>query len=192
MSQARHPLLPATRRKAGHYEILGETYAKMEFFENGWNPYSRFLDVDKVDLILRRTDSGRKVFREVQVKYGKLYVCKPAWERALFDLTSWRFFKEDEFKSYVDQKDLFVAYVLAADVGYRGDIFIFPVRRFAELVLSGIASKGQRKVYISRVRQQPDKWVLRRAYRFAAIDDRSCVDVSQYRRDFSSLLDGAV
>jgi hypothetical protein len=39
--------------KAGHQEILGETIAKFEFFESGWNPDSRFLDVDKVDLILR-------------------------------------------------------------------------------------------------------------------------------------------
>jgi hypothetical protein len=38
------------KQKAGHYEILGETYAKFEFFQHGWNPYSRFLDVDKVDL----------------------------------------------------------------------------------------------------------------------------------------------
>jgi hypothetical protein len=42
------------KQKAGHQEILGETLAKFEFFENGWHPYSRFLDVDKVDLILRR------------------------------------------------------------------------------------------------------------------------------------------
>ena len=46
------------RSRAGHYEILGETYAKFEFFEKGWNPYSRFLDVDKVDLILRRRIEG--------------------------------------------------------------------------------------------------------------------------------------
>jgi hypothetical protein len=46
------------RSRAGHYEILGETYAKFEFFEKGWNPYSRFLDVDKVDLILRRRSAG--------------------------------------------------------------------------------------------------------------------------------------
>ncbi len=38
-------MLAGARRKAGGYEILGETYAKFEFFENGWNPYSRFLDV---------------------------------------------------------------------------------------------------------------------------------------------------
>lgn len=71
-------LEPEARRKAGHYEILGETYAKFEFFENGWNPYSRFLDVDKVDLILRRRDTDQPIYREVQVKYG---VYRPRFPR---------------------------------------------------------------------------------------------------------------
>ena|ERR1051325_1276145 len=138
-------LLPEARRKAGHYEVLGETYAKFEFFENGWNPYSRFLDVDKVDLILRRKVNGKKVYREVQVKYGKLYDVIPAWERELFDVTSWRFFKEDEFTAHTNDPDFFVAYVLAADSGYKRDIFIFPVREFMEVIRCGIPSKGQRK-----------------------------------------------
>ena len=43
-----------------------ESVAKFEFFENGWNPYSRFLDIDKVDLILRRKDSGRTIYREIR------------------------------------------------------------------------------------------------------------------------------
>ena len=62
--------LAEERRKAGHYEILGETCAKFEFFENGWNPHSRFLDVDNI---------------------------------------------------------------LARDIGYNRDIFIFPVRDFTRI-----------------------------------------------------------
>ena len=95
---------PKLRRKAGHYEILGETYAKFEFFQKGWNPYSRFLDVDKVDLILRRTKGGSPVYREVQVKFGKLYRVGAAWERRLFDVTSWRFFRNDEFDRVSPQR----------------------------------------------------------------------------------------
>ncbi len=52
-----HKELMATKidkLKAGHAEIQGETIAKFELFENGFNPYSRYLDVDKVDLILRK------------------------------------------------------------------------------------------------------------------------------------------
>ena len=60
------------KQKAGHYEIYGETLAKFEFFEAGWNPYERYLDVDQVDLILRRRKGDRIIYREIQVKYGAL------------------------------------------------------------------------------------------------------------------------
>ena len=181
-------LTSETRRKAGHYEILGETYAKFEFFENGWNPYSRFLDVDKVDLILRRRDFDRPIYREVQVKYGKLYEVGQKWEQSLFDVTSWRFFREDVFDDYLDHPHFFIAYVLAADIGYRGDIFIFPVRNFAVLLRSAIPSKEQRKVYISRLKDEPEKWVLRKVNKFSVIDDSTTMDVSRYRRNFKLLL----
>lgn len=188
------PLAAEMRSRAGHYEVLGETYAKFEFFEKGWNPYSRFLDVDKVDLILRkRIATGQIIYREVQVKFGKLYPVGPAWEREHFDFTSWRFFREDEFAGQIDQEDFFIAYVLSRDPtpdkpAYQGDIFIFPVRDFDRVIRSGIPSKGQRKVYISRLKGDPERWVLRRATRFSEITDESCLDVTAYRRNFKALL----
>jgi len=192
----RKPLTADIRRRAGHQEILGETYAKFEFFEHGWNPYSRFLDVDKVDLILRRsTARGQKIYREVQVKFGKLYPVKSAWERELFDFSSWRFFKENEFAAQVDQKDFFVAYVLSRDPApdksdkpaYEGDIFIFPVRDFDRIIRSGIKSKG-RKVYLSKQKGE-QKWFLRKkAGRSADIADATRLeDVTRYRRNFEAL-----
>ena len=187
MPEASGPLDASLRRRAGHYEILGETYAKFEFFEKGWNPYSRFLDVDKVDVVLRRNVAGRRIYREVQVKYGKLYEVGPAWEKALFDFTSWRFFKESEFEDYLDHKDFFVAYVLAGDIGYRGDIFIFPVQDFVRVIRCGIPSKGERKVYLSRLIGQPERWVLRRQKRFGVVDNETCLDVSHFRRNFDVL-----
>jgi hypothetical protein len=182
-------LSAALRRKAGHYEILGETYAKFEFFQRGWNPYSRFLDVDNVDLILRRrAASGQIVYREIQVKFGKLYPCGPAWERELFDFTSWRFFKENEFANRIKQKDFFIAYVLARDGGYQGDIFIFPVLDFVNrVILEAIPSGGKRKVYLSRLRGQQEKWVLRRKNRFTEVSDDACLEVTNYRRNFQVL-----
>jgi len=191
MADEEQPLAADARSRAGHYEILGETYAKFEFFENGWNPYSRFLDVDKVDLILRkRTQTGQRIYREVQVKYGKLYPVGPAWEREHFDFTSWRFFKENEFAGQIDQKDFFIAYILARDIGYNRDIFIFPVRDFAEVIRCGIPSKGQRKVYISRLKGDGERWVLRKANRFSEVTDETCLDVTAYRRNFRVLLEG--
>jgi hypothetical protein len=180
------------RSRAGHYEILGETYAKFEFFEKGWNPYSRFLDVDKVDLILRRRIEGQIVYREIQVKFGKLYPVGPAWEREHF-FTSWRFFKEAEFAGHLNQKDFFIAYILSRDPdsdkpAYQGDIFIFPVRKFVEIIRQGIPSKGERKVYLSRLKGEEERWVLRKATRFAKITDEVCLDVTAYRRNFEVLL----
>ena len=56
-------LTPEKQQQAGHYEVLGETYAAFELFENGWNPYSRFLDVDKVDFILRKLLENKPIPR---------------------------------------------------------------------------------------------------------------------------------
>jgi hypothetical protein len=180
-------LTPVMKSRAGHYEVLGETYAKFEFFEKGWNPYSRFLDVDKVDLILRKNEAGKRIYREVQVKFGKLYPVGSAWERELFDFTSWRFFKEEEFAEYLDHKDFFVAYVLSRDLDYKGDIFIFPIRRFDWIIRQGIPSKGQRKVYISRVKGEHERWYLRKISRFSEITPETCLDVTSYWRGFGAL-----
>ncbi len=174
------------RHRAGHYEVLGETYAKFEFFEHGWNPYSRFLDVDKVDLILRRVTQTGPVYREVQVKFGKLYQPRTGWQSLLFDATSWRFFNAHEFDNA--DPSLFVAYVMSPDEGYRGDIFIFPVGEFAALLNQAPAvSSGKRRVFISRCLGQPHTWVLRKQSRFQQINQTTCVDVSAYWRNFDVL-----
>ncbi len=43
--------------KRGNEGVHGETIAKFEFAEAGWNPYSHYYDQSKVDLILRREDT---------------------------------------------------------------------------------------------------------------------------------------
>lgn len=179
------------RQKAGHYEILGETYAKFEFFENGWNPYSRFLDIDKVDLVLRRRTPAGRVYREVQVKYGRLWTIAAdqgqVWERTLFDCTSWRFFRPEDFGATDVDAQLFIACVLAGDAGYRGDIFTFPVADFIQVISAAIpVSDGRRKVYISRVRGT-DRWIVRRKNRFTTLDETTALDVTVYRRNFAAL-----
>jgi hypothetical protein len=176
------------KNKAGHLEILGETVAKFEFFEQGWNPYSRFLDVDKVDFLLRRVIDGRKVYREVQVKYGKLYDVDGR-ARRLFDVTSWRFFKRGEFADHASQDDFFVAYVLARDIGYQHDIFIFPVRAFNEILAVAPTSGERVRVRLSHGKGDGEKWFLQKtAGRFDEINDDTCLDVSSYRRKFELLL----
>jgi hypothetical protein len=176
---------PELRRRAGHYEVLGETHAKLEFFQNHWNPYSRFLDVDKVDLVLRRASNGQATYREVQVKFGKLYRVGPAWERRLFDVTSWRFFKPGEFDKA--SPSLYVAYVLSEDDQYRGDFFVFPVHAFASVIREAPLAGGKHRVCISRTLTEPQRWVLRRRARFDEVTDATCMDVTEYRRNFEVL-----
>ena len=138
MSKKTQTLSAEARRRAGHRERLGETYAKIEFFEKGWNPYTRFLDVDKVDMILRKRQQNRTIYREVQVKYGKLFPIISGRESGLFDCTSWRFFREDEFDAFRDHPDFYIVLILARDSGYDGDIFIFPVGDFVRLLKCAI------------------------------------------------------
>jgi hypothetical protein len=175
------------KHRAGHYEILGETLAQFEFFEAGWNPYQRYLDVDKVDFILRKREGDDVIYREVQVKYGKLYDCTLKWEQPLFDLSSWRFFKDQEFSASVNRKDFFLAYILAHDSGYKGDIFVFPVAVFDDLLSKAIVSAGQRMVWISRSKADPARWYFRIKRGFDQIGAATCIDVSSYHRNFALL-----
>ncbi|KHL91331.1 hypothetical protein QW71_35295 [Paenibacillus sp. IHB B 3415] len=144
----------------GHYEVVGETYAKMEFYEQGWNPYSRFLDVEKIDLILRKRVNSQIVYKEIQVKFGKLYEVNTKFEKLHFDLTSWRFFNPNEFNRYEENDSLYIAYVLSKDFKYEGDIFIFPVKEFSSLLKQAIPSKDKVKLYISHSIKE-DKWYIR-------------------------------
>jgi hypothetical protein len=176
------------KQRAGHQEILGETLAKFEFFQHGWHPYSRFLDVDKIDLILRRRDGSAVTYREVQVKYGKLYVCTRAWELALFSHSSWRFFTEKNLTDITDRGGLYLTYVLAPDDGFKGDMFIFPARAFADIVRrSDRLGNGSYRVYISKTNGARTRWYVRRLPKFERLDTESAIDVIDYYRNFGCL-----
>jgi hypothetical protein len=87
--------------------------------------------------------------------------------------------------------NLFIAYVLAAPEGYRGDMFLFTVQEFASLVRSAPRSgeKGRRKVYLSRLKDEPGRWVLRTASRkFDSLTAKTVIDVTDHRQAFHKLL----
>jgi hypothetical protein len=179
----------AMRHKAGHQEILGETLAKFEFFQKGWHPYSRFLDIDKVDLILRRRLADKIEYREVQVKFGKLYMRMSAWEHKLFTCSSWRFFTEKDLDDMTGRVGLFLAYVLCRDEGFKGDMLIFPINDFVKIVRSSHKSgSGKYKVYISCTSGDEPRWYVRRQERkFDTLNDKTVVDVTDYYRNFQYL-----
>lgn len=191
------PILTAEKQQqAGHYEVLGETYAAFELFEHGWTPYSRFLDVDKVDFILRKLREKKPVYREAQVKFGKLYSVSSKWEKALFDVTSWRFFKEGEFDAYKQRKDFFLIYVMSAGTGDDREIFIFPIAIFCDLIEKAISRKSaklgtKKAMYISRSLADKSRWYLRTAAgQMRALTPENTFEVTKYRRAFH-LLDKA-
>jgi hypothetical protein len=176
------------RRKAGHQEILGETMAKFEFFQHGWHPYTRFLDVDKIDLILRRRRAQKVEYRKVQVKFGKLYTCTLKWELPLFPVSSWRFFTEKALDDLTDREGLYLAYVLAPDDGFKGDLFVFPIKTFAECVRKADRlGNGQYRVCISRTYGDKPRWYMRRKSRFTELTEENVIDVTEHYRNFRCL-----
>jgi hypothetical protein len=176
------------RRKAGHQEILGETIAKFEFFQHGWHPYTRFLDIEKIDLVLRQRRAGRSEYREIQVKYGKLFQCGKGWEKSLFTVTSWRFFKEKTLEDLAEYPALFLAYVLAPDDGFKGDMFIMPVTTFVDLIRrSDKMGNGSYRVCLSRSLEAAPRWYLRRKSNFETLDTDSVIDVTDHYRNFACL-----
>jgi hypothetical protein len=176
------------RRKAGHQEILGETLAKFEFFQHGWHPYTRFLDIEKIDLILRRRREGKAEYREVQVKFGKLFTCTQRWEIPLFSVSSWRFFKENALADLSQYPALFLAYVLAPDDGFKGDVFIMPAKTFVDLIQrSDKLGNGDYRVCISRSLEERPRWYLRRKSGFKTLSDETVIDVTEHYRNFACL-----
>ena len=183
-----NPSMKEKKQKAGHQEILGETVAKFEFFQNEWHPYSRFLDIDKVDLILRRRLPGGIIYREIQVKFGKLYECRRPWEKALFSCSSWRFFSEKNLDDMTKQKGLFLTYILSPDEGFKGDMFIFPIDDFAKIIrMSDKMGNDNYRVYISRKLGDDLHWFVRRQPKFDVINDKTTIDVTHYYRNFACL-----
>jgi hypothetical protein len=59
--------------KAGHKEVIGETIAKLVLYRNGFNPYSRFLDTEAIDILVRNDKNNNTTYNEIQIKYSKKY-----------------------------------------------------------------------------------------------------------------------
>lgn len=176
------------RAKAGHQEIQGETIAKFEFFDNGFNPYSRYLDVDKIDLILRKREGDKVDYKEIQVKYGRLYEEGSKWQTDMFDYNSWKFMKSGEFSDY---EDLYIAYVLSPTTGYQGDIFIFPAKDFNDLIeqtdVQKTAKGDSHKILFSRARHDGHWYLRKRASKFTEFNEDSVIPIQRYRRAFHLL-----
>lgn len=158
-------------KKAGHQEILGETIAKLEFFKHGWNPYSRFLDHESIDFVVRKRTQHSILYADVQVKKVTLYSVTEKWQSEMFDVVAWRFFGKDDFRDA--NPNLAIALVFVhQDQGeggsvyeFEGDLFIFEAARLSSLIGQGIASKEKVKMYLGRSRHDPTRWFWCREWR---------------------------
>ena len=175
--------------KPGHLEIIGETAAKLLLFQKGWNPYSRFLDVDKVDLILRRTFKNKAEYREIQVKYRRLFEHKPdRWDGKLFSATAWYNADLDEFASH--RPGFFIMFVFGyPDRKIENDVLLFPSSEFHEIIKKSPPIKeGEKRVlYISKERTGPGWYIWLTRRKFSQINSNTCQNVSKYLNNFELL-----
>jgi hypothetical protein len=179
-------------KRQGHQEAAGETIAKFEFWQQGWNPFEHFVDDDQVDLILRRNQNGRVEYREIQVKFGRFYAedMLAPWQRKFFKHVAWRTFDPDEFAR--SRPELIVAMVLGGSDGlkYDGDIFLFRSRELHDLIQAAprFSTKDERKnVYIGCA-INGDRWyVPKQRTKFDALSPEKVMDVTAHRRNFKLL-----
>jgi len=176
-------------QRPGHLEIIGETAAKLLLFQRGWNPFSRFLDVDKVDLILRRNRKNKTEYREIQVKYRRLFEHQAnKWDGKLFTATAWYNADLDEFASH--RTGLFVLFIF----GYPNrkieeNVLLFPSSDFHEIIKKSPPIKDGKKrvLYISKARNGSGWFVWLSRRKFSSINSQTCQDVSKYLNNFASL-----
>lgn len=178
------------RARAGHQEVLGETIAKFELFRHGWNPYSRFLDHEKIDLVARKNTGSEILYADVQVKQSRLYPVGERWARPLFDVTSWGFFKPDTFDSC--NPNLVVAMVLvhpdpegegASITDYRGDIFLFSALEFSRMLKEAVPSLDNVKVFLVRDAHDAARWYwCRRWDKGMSLSPDCVIDISKHRQ----------
>jgi hypothetical protein len=178
-------------QRSGHLEIIGETAAKLLLFQQGWNPYSRFLNVDKVDLILRRNRTNIPEYREIQVKYRRLFVGTQSsqWHTKFFSATAWYAADLNEFASH--RPGFFVMFIFGyPDRQIEKDVLIFPSRDLHEIIQRCPLQKkdsNTRGLYISRSCSD-SRWYVRLTRRkFTQIDATTGVDVTKYRNNFAVL-----
>ena len=111
------------------------------------------------------------------------------WQYEYFDASSWRFFDSKEFDNTHD--NLFILYVLNPDSGYKGDVFIFPIKDFRKLLKEAVKSGQKVKLCMTRLKEKPTKWKLMKTTNKKNFNkgpnDQNTIDISKYYRNFGLL-----
>jgi hypothetical protein len=161
-------------------EIVKELIRK-EYEAQGWTVIDNHIDYDLV--------AEKGVARlNLSIRFSVLFKPTPHWESDLFKLTSWSMVHSNAFSAKKDPNDrvIFLLYHKINGIEeYKDDFFSFPVNVFRMLINQAPMSKQNRKLYISKHRND---WFVRK-YGIGANSQNAisvfCTPVSRYRRSFS-------
>ncbi|MGA2281619.1 MAG: hypothetical protein ABSG80_15105 [Verrucomicrobiota bacterium] len=173
--------------KSGHQEIIGETLAKLWLFEQGWDPYDRFLDRYKVDFVLRTQKASAPVYRDIQVKFRSLHPpCK--WMKPMFSVHTGIRLGKDDFKDH--RPELFVVVVLRTkSQPYQTDYFTFPSKWFRERIQEApFYKKNVSKIVSFAKAATADNWfILKQRKKFLQVNVETCLNIDSYRNNAALL-----
>jgi hypothetical protein len=106
----------------------------------------------------------------------------------LFSVTSFRFFTPAEIAALAERPEMYLAYVLSLDDGFKGDLFIFRTGDFAQAMRNAPRMRnGKHRVFISRSLADPSRWYVRRQSKFGELTEDTAFEVTRHYRDFKCL-----
>lgn len=147
---------------SGHKEVIGETIAKLKLFYEGFNVYSRFLDVDAVDFIIRERKKKKVFYKEIQMKYSKYYSKHKYY---------WFGVSKSSFEHRDNHFFMFIC-------GNMNKIFIVPSKKM-HTFLKKFNSDGKKWHVI--IRERKNIWY------FATKGNHEHINISEFLNDFKRL-----
>jgi len=148
--------------KPGHQEVIGETIAKLRLFEKGINTYSRFLDVDAVDFVIRSRKRKKINYKEIQMKYSKYHKKSNGY---------WFGINKKSF----EYRDNFYFMFICGEIG---NIFIIPSKKLKNFIRKFNSDKVKWHVFI---KERKNMWY------FSTKKEYDDINITEYRNQFEIL-----
>lgn len=148
--------------KSGHKEVIGETIAKLKLFYEGFNVYSRFLDVDAVDFIIRVRKNKKLSYREIQMKYSKHYLKRNYY---------WFGISKSSFEHRENHFFMFIC-------GDIKNIFVIPSKKMSNYLKK--FNHDDKKWHVV-IRERKNMWY------FATKEKNKDINITEFMNNFKSL-----
>lgn len=154
------------KTKSGDRGIVGETIAKLKLWQNGYNVYSRFLDVDVIDMVVRCKEDEKVYYKEIQVKWSNLFKKGKNQNNPHY----WFAIKKKAFE--INPNCYFLLICKNED-----DIFIFPARELRSIAEKCSYNTKDEK-YDVKIYPRGSSWVIKRLSEYGEIE------ISKWYNDF--------